>query len=199
MIEEETGNFNSINHRSIESATKTDLVINFSNVNNKSKILLIFGIIFVIIGSLSIIMLEGKKQFCGSLFLFIGGIFIIIGIYFLITIKYKFEFSFQGQKLILKKTSCLCSNDQTQYFISKLDYIIIDQMHVENDEEGRENALSIGSEQNKIPSKIIINSIDEGFEEIFNGSGNPPLFTNDEVQFFNQFMRNNIDRIRNES
>jgi len=194
MIEKETSNFNSIRHRSIESATNTDLVINFPNVNYKSKILPIFGIIFVIIGSLSIIMLEGKIQFCGYFFLFIGGIFIIIGIYFLITIKYKFEFSFQGQKLILTKTSCLCSNDQTQYFISKLDYIIIDQMHVENDEEGRENALSIGSEQNKIPSKIIINSIDEGFEEIFNGSGNPPLFTNDEVQFFNQFMKNNINK-----
>ena len=199
MIEEETGNFNSKNRRSIESTTNTDLVIKFSNVNNKSIILLIFGIIFVIIGSPSIIMLEGKIQICGYLFLFIGGIFVVIGIYFLITIKYKFEFSFQGQKLILTKTSCLCSNDQTQYFISKLDYIIIDQMHVENDEEGRENALSIGSEQNKIPSKIIINSIDEGFEEIFNGSGNPPLFTNDEVQFFNQFMRNNINRIKNES
>ena len=199
MIEEETSNFNSINHRSIESATKTGLVINFSNVNNKSKILLIFGIILLIIGSLLIIMLEGKKQFWGYLILSIGVIFIIIGIYFLITIKYKFEFSFQGQKLILTKTSCLCSNDQTQYFISKLDYIIIDQMHVENDEEGRENALSIGSEQNKIPSKIIINSIDEGFEEIFNGSGNPPLFTNDEVQFFNQFMKANINRIKNES
>ena len=147
MIEKETSNFNSIRHRSIESATNTVLVINFPNVNNKSKILPIFGIIFVIIGIPSTTMLEGKIQFCGYFFLFIGGIFIIIGIYFLITIKYKFEFSFQGQKLILTKTSCLCSNDQTQYFISKLDYIIIDQMHVENDEEGRENALSIGSEQ----------------------------------------------------
>ena len=67
-------------------------------------------------------------------------------------------------------------------------------MYVENDEEGRENALSIGSEQNKISSKIIINSIDEGNEEIFNGSGDPPLFTNDEVQFFNQFMKVNINK-----
>ena len=32
-----------------------------------------------------------------------------------------------------------------------------------------------------------------------NGSGNPPLFTNDEVQFFNQFMKDNINRIKNES
>ena len=74
-------------------------------------------------------------------------------------------------------------------------------MPVENDEEGRENALSIGSEQNKISSKIIIKyiDIDEGFEENFNGSGNPPLFTNDEVQFFNQFMKDNINRIKNES
>ena len=71
-------------------------------------------------------------------------------------------------------------------------------MHVEN-EEGRENALSIGNEQNRISSKIIIKSIDEGYEEIFNDSGVPPLFTNDEVQFFNQFMKANINRAKIES
>ena len=123
---------------------------------------------------------------------------IIIVISLIVTIKYKFEFNFIVEKLIVKISGLIFSTDK-EYLISKLDYIIIDQMHVENDEEGRENALSIGSEQNKIPSKIIINSIDEGFEEIFNGSGNPPLFTNDEVQFFNQFMKANINRAKIES
>ena len=42
----------------------------------------------------------------------------------------------------------------------------------------------------------LINSIDEGYDEIFSGSGKPPLFTNDEVQFFNQFMKININKIK---
>ena len=70
-------------------------------------------------------------------------------------------------------------------------------MYVENDDdEGKGISVSIGDEQNGIQSKIIINSIDDGLEEIFNGSGDPPLFTNDEVQFFNQFMKANINRIK---
>ena len=43
-------------------------------------------------------------------------------------------------------------------------------------------------------SVFVADSIDEGFEEIFSDSGDPPLFTNDEVQFFNQFMKNNINK-----
>jgi len=35
--------------------------------------------------------------------------------------------------------------------------------------------------QNGIPIKIIINSIDDGYEEIFSASGDPPFFTKDEV------------------
>ena len=194
MIEKETSNFNSIRHRSIVSASGSNLVINISNLIFLPKILSIWGIIGLIIGTFLTIVKSSVIKHIGYIIISSGGIVIIIDISLIVTIKYKFEFSFQGQKLILTKTSCLCSNDQTQYFISKLDYIIIDQMHVENDEEGRENALSIGSEKNEIPSKIIIKYIDEGFEEIFNGSGNPPLFTNDEVQFFNQFMKNNINK-----
>ena len=84
----------------------------------------------------------------------------------------------------------ICLNTK-EYLISKLDYIIIDQIHVENDGEKR---FSDDEKQEEIPCKIIIKSIDEGYEEIFNDSGVPPLFTNDEVQFFNQFMKSNINK-----
>ena len=196
-MEDNTTNFDSIKHRSIEYASGSILVINIKVI---PKILSIVGNIFEIIGTFLSIVSFIIKSFV--LFL-LSGILIILGI-ILIIIGIKspptLELSFQDQNLIVKKSGLIFSTDK-EYLISKLDYIIIDQMHVENDEEGRENALSIGSEQNKISSKIIIKyiDIDEGFEEIFNGSGNPPLFTNDEVQFFNQFMRNNINRIKNES
>ena len=190
MIEEETSNFNSIKHRSIEYASGSNLKINIPNLIFLPKILSIVGIIGLIIGLFLIII---KSKIFGYILLCLGGILLIIGIILFETIKYKFEFNFIVEKLIVKISGLIFSTDK-EYLISKLDYIIIDQMHVENDEEGRENALSIGSEQNKIPSKIIINSIDEGFEEIFNDSGDPPLFTNDEVQFFNQFMKNNINK-----
>jgi hypothetical protein len=194
-MEDNTTNFDSIKHRSIEYASGSNLIINISNLIFLPKILSIGGIIGLIIGLFLIII---KSKIFGYILLCLGGILLIIGIILFVTIKYKFEFNFIVEKLIVKISGLISSTDKV-YLISKLEYIIIDQMHVENDEEGRENALSIGSEQNKIPSKIIINSIDEGFEEIFNGSGNPPLFTNDEVQFFNQFMKNNINRIKNES
>ena len=199
MEEEEIPNFNSIKHRSIESASKTDLLINMSDLIFKAIIFTIIGLILEIIFYSSYDKSQKKSmlkylQYC----LAITGIILSTGgIYFLITIKYKFEFSFQGQKLILKISSFFYSNKIRQYFISKLDYIIIDQIHVEKDGEGRENALSIGNQQEEIPSKIIVNSIEEGYEEIFSGSGKPPLFTNDEVQFFNQFMKVNINRIKN--
>ena len=194
-MEDNTTNFDSIKHRSIEYASGSILVINIKVI---PKILSIVGNIFEIIGTFLSIVSFIIKSFV--LFL-LSGILIILGI-ILIIIGIKspptLELSFQDQNLIVKKSGLIFSTDK-EYLISKLDYIIIDQMHVENDEEGRENALSIGSEQNKISSKIIIKyiDIDEGFEEIFNGSGNPPLFTNDEVQFFNQFMKNNINEIIN--
>ena len=183
MEEEEIPDFNLIKHRSIESASKTDLLINISNLILKPIIYTIIGLIFEILFYSSYDKSQNKSmlkylQYCIGI---MGIILSTCGIYLLITIKYKFEFSFQGQKLILKISSCLCSNKIQQYFISKLDYIIIDQIHVENDGEGRENALSIGNQQEEIPSKIIVNSIEEGYEEIFSGSGKPPLFTNDHL------------------
>ena len=55
-------------------------------------------------------------------------------------------------------------------------------MEVENDDdEGKGISVSVGDEQNGIPIKIIINSIDDGYEEIFSASGDPPFFTKDEV------------------
>ena len=193
MIEKETSNFNSIRHRSIVSASGSNLVINISNLIFLPKILSIWGIIGLIIGTFLTIVKSSVIKHIGYIIISSGGIVIIIDISLIVTIKYKFEFNFIVEKLIVKISGLIFSTDKV-YLISKLDYIIIDQMYVENDEEGRENALSIGSEKNEIPSKIIIKYIDEGFEEIFNGSGNPPLFTNDEVQFFNQFMKNNINK-----
>ena len=200
-MEDNTTNFDSIKHRSIVSASGSNLVINISNLIFLPIILIIVGIIIVIIGTFLNKVKSSVIKYIGYISLVVGGLLlclgelgIIIGIISPLTL----ELSFQDQNLIVKKSGLIFSTDK-EYLISKLDYIIIDQMHVENDEEGRENALSIGSEQNKIPSKIIINSIDEGYEEIFNGAGNPPLFTNDEVLFFNQFMKANINRIKNES
>ena len=207
MEDEGTTNFNSIKHRSIVSASGSNLVINISNlVINISNlvtqiILIIVGIIIAIIGTFLTVVKSGVIKLISCISLVVVGLLLCLGVLgIIIGIKPPptLELSFQDQNLIVKKSGLIFSTDK-EYLISKLDYIIIDQMPVENDEEGRENALSIGSEQNKIPSKIIIKYIDEGFEEIFNGSGNPPLFTNDEVQFFNQFMRNNINRIKNES
>ena len=200
MEDEGTTNFNSIKHRSIVSASGSNLVINISNLVTQI-ILIIVGIIIAIIGTFLTVVKSGVIKLISCISLVVVGLLLCLGVLgIIIGIKPPptLELSFQDQNLIVKKSGLIFSTDK-EYLISKLDYIIIDQMPVENDEEGRENALSIGSEQNKIPSKIIINSIDEGYEEIFNGSGNPPLFTNDEVQFFNQFMRNNINRIKNES
>ena len=193
MIEEETSNFNSIRHRSIVSASGSNLVINISNLKVTPKKLSIVGIIIVIIGTFLTIVKSSVIKYIGYIIIFLGGIVIIIVIILIVTIKYKFEFNFIVEKLIVKISGLIFSTDKV-YLISKLDYIIIDQMHVENEDGGKDNSISIGSEQNKIPSKIIINSIDEGYEEIFNDSGVPPLFTNDEVQFFNQFMKININK-----
>ena len=162
MEEEKKPNFNSIKHRSIESATNTHLLINISNFISKLRILSIIEII-VAIAIIFIILVLIKSiviKYIRYILLSLGILLIIIGIILLV--------------------------------ISKLDYI--DQMYVENDDGSKENARSIGSEQKEIPSKIIINAIDEGYDEIFSGSGKPPLFTNDEVQFFNQFMKININK-----
>ncbi len=184
MEEEEIPNFNSINHRSIESASKTDLLINISNLTFIPKIIIFGGIIVIII---SIFLLFIKRHLLDYISLYLGGILFIIGIIFFIKLKYKFNFSFKGEKLILNYGGLIFSKIK-EYLISKLDYIIIAQIHVENDGEKR-------TSEEEIPSKIILNSIEEGYEEIFSGSGKPPLFTNDEVQFFNQFMKYNINRI----
>ena len=199
-MEDNTTNFNSIKHRSIVSASGSNLKINISNLIFLPKILSIVGIIIVFIGTILTIVKSSVIKLIRYILLFVGGFLLCLGVFgIIIGIKSPptLELSFQDQNLIVKKSGLIFSTDK-KYLISNLD-CIIEQKYVENDEEGRENALSIGSEQNKISSKIIINSIDEGFEEIFNGAGNPPLFTNDEVQFFNQFMKANINRAKIES
>ena len=198
MEDEGTTNFNSIKHGSIVSASGSNLVINISNIKVIPKILSIGGIIGLIIGIILTIVKSSVIKYIGYILISLGGILFIIGIISFLTIKYKFEFSFIVEKLIVKISGIISSTDK-QYLISILDYIIIDQMHVENEDGGKDNSISVDNKQNGIPSKIIINSIDEGFEEIFNGAGNPPLFTNDEVQFFNQFMKANINRAKIES
>ena len=190
--------FNNIEHRSIESATDTNLKIYISKLTLIPKVFIVIGIIFVLIGYFITRIDWTLLKFVGYTFELLGSIFFIIGIYMFFTMKFKFIFNFEKKDLHFNKSGYLCSKDK-DYSISNLDYIIIDQIHVDNDDEGKGTSVSIGDEQNGIPSKIIINSINEGFEEVFSGSGDPPLFTNDEVQFFNQFMKNNINRIRNES
>ena len=181
MEEEKKPNFNSIKHRSIESATNTDLLINISKLTEMGKIVTFGGTIITIV-AISLILIKSSSKYLYIL-LSLGLTSFIVGIILLLIVKYKFEFSFQSEKIILKIGGLIFTSTK-EYFISKLDYIIIDQMHVENDDEGKE----------EIPSKIIINSIDEGYDEIFSGSGKPPLFTNEEVQFFNQFMKININK-----
>ena len=190
--------FNDIKHRSIESATDTNLKIYISKLTLIPKVFIVIGIIFDLIGYFITRIDWTLLKFVGYTFELLGSIFFIIGIYMFFTMKFKFIFNFEKKDLHFNKSGYLCSKDK-DYSISNLDYIIIDQIHVDNDDEGKGTSVSIGDEQNGIPSKIIINSINEGFEEVFSGSGDPPLFTNDEVQFFNQFMKDNINRIRNES
>ena len=187
MEEEEIPNFNSIKHKSIESATNTDLSIKISKLTFWPKIITFAGIIVII---LSIFLILIKRHKLDYISLSFGGILIITGTTFFIKLKYKFIFSFKGEKLILIYGGLICLNTK-EYLISKLDYIIIDQIHVENDGEKR---FSDDEKQEEIPCKIIINSIEEGYEEVFSGYGNPPLFTNDEVQYFNQFMKVNINK-----
>ncbi len=184
MEEDEIPNFNSMKHKSIELATNTDLSIKISKLTFWPKIITFGGIIVII---LSIFLILIKRHKLDYISLSFGGILFITGTTFFIKLKYKLIFSFKGEKLILIYGGLICLNTK-EYLISKLDYIIIDQIHVENDGEKR-------TSEEEIPSKIILNSIEEGYEEIFSGSGKPPLFTNDEVQFFNQFMKYNINRI----
>ena len=197
MLEVNLANsFKSIKHRSIESASNTNILIYISNVKLLPRLFIILGIVFLFSGRFICLINILIIPYIGYFFITLGIIFLIGGVYLFITLKYKFEFSFKGQKLILKSSGFLFTNTQ-QYFVSQLDYIIIEQMYVENDEdEGKGISVSIGDEQNGTQTKIIINSIDDGLEEIFNGSGDPPLFTNDEVQFFNEFMKVNINRIK---
>ena len=191
MEEEEIPNFNSIKHKSIELATNTDLSMKISKLTFWPKIITFGGIIVII---LSIFLILIKRHKLDYISLSFGGILIITGTTFFIKLKYKLIFSFKGEKLILIYGGLICLNTK-EYLISKLDYIIIDQIHVENDDDNRNGqSVSIGDDQNGIQCKIIINSINKGVEEVFSGSGQPPLFTNDEVQFFNQFMKVNINK-----
>ena len=185
--------FNNIKHRSIESATDTNLKIYISKLTLIPKVFIVIGIIFDLIGYFITRIDWTLLKFVGYTFVLLAPIFSIIGIYMFFTLKFKFIFNFGKKDLHFNKSGYFCSKDKN-YSISSLEYIIIEQMHVENDDEGKGTTVSIGDEQNGIPSKIIINSINEGFEEVFSGSGDPPLFTNDEVQFFNQFMKNNINK-----
>ena len=201
MEEEEIIPFESINHRSIVSAIVTDgtrvgnndqqLKINISNLKLIPIVFMILGIFLIFIGLIFYLFVV---KVIGYILLFFGVISFSYGIYSCITLKYKYEFFFKSPKLIVKMGGLICLNNK-EYLISKLDYIIIDQIHVENDGEKR---FSDDEKQEEIPCKIIINSIEEGYEEVFSGSGNPPLFTNDEVQYFNQFMKVIINRIKND-
>ena len=184
-------NFNEIKHRSIESATDDNLLVNISSLTLIPKLFTIIGIIFEVIFSL--LFFFNFWVWLSYIFSFIGAIFLFFGIYMFFTLKFKFNFHFEGDNLNFTKSGFFFPDNKI-YLISKLDYIIIDQMHVEND-DGNQNgqSVSIGDDQNGIPTKIIINSIDEGYDEIFSGSGDPPLFTNDEVEFFNQYMKDHIN------
>ena len=164
--------FNDIKHRSIESATDTNLKINISKLTLIPKVFIVIGIRFVLIGYFITRIDWTLLKFVGYTFEFLGSIFFIIGIYMFFTMKFKFIFNFEKKDLHFNKSGYLCSKDKV-YSISNLDYIIIDQIHVENDDdEGKGTTVSIGDEQNGIPSKIIINTINEGFEEVFSGSVN---------------------------
>ena len=186
-------NFIEIKHRSIESATDDNLLVNISSLTLIPKLFtkIIGGIFFYVISFLLYFL--RFLVWVSYIILIIGTIFLFVGMYMFFTLKFKFNFHFEGDNLIFTKSGFICPDNKI-YSISKLDYIIIDQMHVEND-DGNQNgqSVSIGDDQNGIPTKIIINSIDEGFDEIFSGSGDPPLFTNDEVQYFNQYMKDHIN------
>ena len=197
MEDEQLPLFNSIKHRSIASVntlntsitdrdtsqTPKELKVIIPNILLTMKAFIFVGIIPMPIGSIMILIEYSVIKGIGYIILFSGGFLFSYGIYLCFTIKYIFEFYFIGPKLKVKIIGFCCPTTK-EYLISKLDYIIIDQMHVENDDEGEE----------EIPAKIVINSIEEGYDEIFSGSGKPPLFTNDEVQFFNQFMKININK-----
>ncbi len=186
-------NFNEIKHRSIESATDDNLLVNISSLTLIPKVFTLIGVIFDVISFLLYFLrfLVWVSYIIG----FIGTIFLFVGIYMFFTLKFKFNFHFEGDNLNVTKSGFISSVNKI-YLISKLDYIIIDQMHVEND-DGNQNGqtVSIGDGQNGIPTKIIINSIDDGYDVIFSGSGDPPLFTNDEVEFFNQYMKEHNTKI----
>ena len=105
MEEEEIPNFNSINHRSIESASNTDLLINISILTFIPKIITFGGIIVIII---SIFLLFIKRHLLDYISLSLGGILFIIGIIFFKKLKYKFNFSFKGEKLKLNYGGLTC-------------------------------------------------------------------------------------------
>ena len=81
-LEDTSLNFNSIRHRSIESATNTNLVININlnmfHLKFNSIIFIIFGIIFEMVGSLLINMNDGIIKYFGFALLIIGVILIFI-------------------------------------------------------------------------------------------------------------------------
>ena len=201
MEDEQLPPFDSIKHRSIELVKCLNTSVGESNNQNQHpnflkanisntqlipKVFIFVGIIPIIIGFIMISIKYFVIKVFGYIIIICGVICLSYGIILCCTIKYIFEFNFTGPKLMLKISGFFPSNDKV-YSVSQLDYIIIDQMHVENDDEEKE----------EIPSKIIVDSIDEGYDEIFSGSGKPPLFTNDEVQYFNQFMKININKKTN--
>ena len=81
-LEDTSVNFNSIKHRSIESATKSNLVIkinlNMFHSTFNSIIFKIFGIIFEIVVRLLINMNDGIIKYFGFALLIIGVILIFI-------------------------------------------------------------------------------------------------------------------------
>ena len=154
-------NFNEIKHRSIESATDDNLLVNISSLTLIPKVFTLIGVIFYVISFLLYFL--RFLVWISYIIAIIGTIFLFVGIYMFFTLKFKFNFHFEGDNLNFTK-----SNQNGQ-------------------------SVSIGDDQNGIPTKIIINSIDEGYDEIFSGSGDPPLFTNDEVQYFNQYMKDHIN------
>jgi len=81
-LEDTSVNFNSIKHRSIESATKSNLVIkinlNMFHLTFNSIKFIIFGIIFEIVVRLLINMNDGIIKYFGFALLIIGVILIFI-------------------------------------------------------------------------------------------------------------------------
>ena len=106
--------FNNIKHRSIESATDTNLKINISKLTLIPKVFIVIGIIFVLIGYFITRIDWTLLKFVGYIFEFLGSIFFIIGIYMFFTLKFKFIFNFGKKDLHFNKSG---------YFVQKIKII----------------------------------------------------------------------------